>query len=41
MARQFNAMTLADATNWARYEKLNNYYTPVLPVQLSSEIECH
>ena len=35
MARQFNATALADATNWAWYEKLNNYYTPVLPVQLS------
>jgi len=38
MARQFNAMTLADATNWAWYEKLNNYYTPVLPVRLSVEL---
>jgi hypothetical protein len=35
MACQFNAMTLAEATNWAWYEKLNNYYTPVFPVHVS------
>jgi hypothetical protein len=39
MARQFNAMMLADATNWAWYEKLNNYYTPVLPVQFVAELD--
>jgi hypothetical protein len=38
MVEQLNAMTLADATNWAWYEKLNNYYTPVLPVQLCVEL---
>jgi len=38
MARQFNAMTLADATNWAWYEKLNNHYTPRLPFQLFVEL---
>jgi hypothetical protein len=39
MTRQFNAMALADATNWAWYEKLKNYYIPVLPVQLSVELD--
>ncbi|MGO8682115.1 MAG: hypothetical protein ACLPYZ_00740 [Limisphaerales bacterium] len=38
MARQFNAMTLAEATNWAWFEKLNSYYTPRLPVQLFVEL---
>jgi hypothetical protein len=38
MACQFNALALADATNWAWYEKLKNYYTPVLPVQLCAEL---
>ncbi|MBE0543583.1 MAG: toll/interleukin-1 receptor domain-containing protein [Verrucomicrobia bacterium] len=38
MARQFNAMTLAEVTNWAWYEKLNDYYTPVLPVETSVEL---
>ena len=38
MARQFNGMTLAEATNWAWYEKLNDYYTPVLPVELTAEL---
>lgn len=38
MASQFNAMALADATNWAWYEKLNNYYTPHLPMQLFVEL---
>ena len=33
MAQQFNAMGLADATNWAWYEKVKNYYTPVLPLE--------
>lgn len=38
MAKQFNAMMMADATNWAWYEKFNNYYTPVLPVGLSAAL---
>ncbi len=31
MVEQLNAVTLAEATNWAWYEKLENYYTPVFP----------
>jgi hypothetical protein len=38
MARRFNAIALADATNWAWYQKLKNYYTPVLPIQLAVEL---
>jgi hypothetical protein len=38
MARQFNAMTLAEATNWAWYEKLNNYYTPHLPIKFFKQL---
>jgi hypothetical protein len=38
MAHRFSGMTLAEATNWAWYEKLNDYYTPVLPVELSVEL---
>ncbi|HTR41667.1 MAG TPA: hypothetical protein VMH87_08640 [Pseudomonadales bacterium] len=38
MVNQFFAMALANATNWAWYEKLKNYYTPVLPVQLAAEL---
>ena len=39
MARQFNAMLLADATNWAWYKKSKNYYLPVLPVQFCAEMD--
>ncbi|MDE3066805.1 MAG: hypothetical protein KGJ60_04550, partial [Verrucomicrobiota bacterium] len=35
MARQFNAMTLADLTNWAWFEIEDNRYTPVFPVETS------
>jgi hypothetical protein len=35
MARQFNAMTLAELTNWACFERRNNYFTPVFPVETS------
>jgi hypothetical protein len=38
MACQFNATMMADATNWAWYKKLNNYYTPILPIGLSGEL---
>ena len=36
MVEQLNAMTLADATNWACYEKRNNYYTPVFPIETTA-----
>lgn len=35
MARQFNALTLAELTNWASFERRNNYFTPVFPVETS------
>jgi hypothetical protein len=38
MANQLNATVLANATNWAWYEKRKNYYTPVLPLQLNEEL---
>ncbi len=38
MTRHLNAMTLADATNWAWFEKLNNHYTPVFPVQITTDL---
>jgi hypothetical protein len=38
MARQFNAIALAEATNWAWYETRNNYYTPFLPVETSEAL---
>lgn len=39
MARQFNAMMLADVTNWAWYKKSKNYYLPVLPVQFCAKLD--
>ncbi len=38
MTHWFNATALADATNWAWYEKVNDYYTPVLPIELSEQL---
>ena len=38
MVNQLNATALADVTHWAWYEKLNNYYTPVLPAELSGKL---
>lgn len=38
MVHWFNAATLAEVTNWAWYEKLNNYYTPVLPLNLARQL---
>ncbi len=38
MTRQFNVMTLAELTNWAYYEIIKNRYTPVLPVEISVEL---
>ena len=38
MVHWFNAATLAEVTNWAWYEKINNYYTPVLPIHLARQL---
>jgi hypothetical protein len=38
MARQFNAMTLAEATNWAWYEKRGGCYLPRMPVRLHTQL---
>ncbi len=38
MVEQLNAMTLADATNWAWYEKRKNYYTPVFPIETTAKL---
>lgn len=35
MARQFNAITMAELTNWAWFEIRKNYFTPVFPVETS------
>ena len=37
MANWFTATALAHVTNWAWYEKLKSYYTPVLPVDLKEQ----
>ncbi len=42
MARRFNALTLGELTNWACFEKRNNGFTSVFPVETSvalTEIE--
>lgn len=38
MVEQLNAMTLAEATNWACYERRNNYCTPVFPVETTAKL---
>lgn len=38
MVEQLNAMTLAETTNWAYYEKRNNYFTPVLPIETTAKL---
>ncbi len=46
MARQFNAMTLAELTNWAWFEKRNSYFLPIFPHEFDcrrlarSPVEC-
>jgi hypothetical protein len=38
MVEQLNAVTLADVTNWACYEKRKNYYLPVFPVETTAKL---
>jgi hypothetical protein len=38
MAHWFNGTTLSNITNGIWYEKLNNYYTPILPVELCTQL---
>ncbi len=38
MTRAMNACTLGDMTNWARFSKRGDHYTPYLPLELAEEL---